>query len=455
MCLSSESFKQRMPVVVYLSVVSVLGVTGNIVVMWVFSLDSRVTSYRIFVLCMGVQDFLTSSLGLPLQLLSIRHAYNTYSTLFCRAMFALTTLPTQASSAILVAVALDRLHRVCWPHVRHLTPREALRVCVLLTVFVWCVFAAFIPLYGINNYPSAVPGLDVKMCWIYDDFVSTQYVTVYSIVVEIIFYLSMFLMTGAYFMIGVKIWRQFLRKRKIIAETSNEEHFASTVHLKNSACSVKLLPSIALLSSSVDNARDAGSVKDVPDTVPLLSTSVHNKSEDEGRAEQCKPSSPVPENSRLPRRTGNQLKTTRKRLTFDVQPHQPGASANRKLSMGVSPTVARAYARRLSSGRSIHRHRRKTSHTTFMMAMLALCYVINWMPHLIIRLNNLDPIDLCSQFTCCDNRDALSLRSYYLSSAVNVFVYSIWSETFQATCRQLFRKYWNKLRQPSSMSRGL
>ncbi|KAL8588653.1 hypothetical protein ACOMHN_001970 [Nucella lapillus] len=111
-CLSRESFKNRLPVVVTLVILIIVGCAGNVVVLWVYWSDFRLTAYRIFILCIAGLDLISSTVGLPLQIFTIYHAYNTFSLSYCRAMFAFATLPNQAPSSILVAVAVDRFHRM-------------------------------------------------------------------------------------------------------------------------------------------------------------------------------------------------------------------------------------------------------------------------------------------------------------------------------------------------------
>ncbi|KAK7498865.1 hypothetical protein BaRGS_00009957, partial [Batillaria attramentaria] len=52
-----------------------------------------------------------------------------------------------------------------------------------------------------------------------------------------------------------------------------------------------------------------------------------------------------------------------------------------------------------------------------------------------------DPVNLCDNFIDCgsSNAYAFTLRSFYINSAVNAFVYSFCSINFREQCLMLFR----------------
>ena len=63
------------------------------------------------------------------------------------------------------------------------------------------------------------------------------------------------------------------------------------------------------------------------------------------------------------------------------------------------------------------------------------------------RLVRKEPINWCENFTDCGyNIYPLSLRSYYLNSAVNAFVYGFYNGAFRKACRALLTSWWKKIR---------
>ncbi|KAK7498869.1 hypothetical protein BaRGS_00009961, partial [Batillaria attramentaria] len=210
--LSQESFRNRLPVVIYLLTLIAVGFFGNVLVILVYVFRFQPSATRSFVLGMAVCDLLTSVVGLPLQLVTIRYAYDTQSLWLCRGMFAAATLPTQSSGVILNVVAVDRYRRICTPHNRQISHMEAWKLVAASVIITSITFSCFIPLYGIHT--KEVPGVTVSMCWLHDAYKDTIYPKLYNYVVFVVFYVGLSVMLVAYTFVGVRLWQQN-QKRKV------------------------------------------------------------------------------------------------------------------------------------------------------------------------------------------------------------------------------------------------
>ena len=128
--MSEASFVNRLPVVLYLSLISVVGFVGNSVVLLVYWRRFKPCATRAFVLAMALCDMITNTLALPLQIVTVRYAYDIDSYWLCRSFFATSTLSTQASGCLLAAVAVDRYRRICRPFMKQLNASKGLAVAV-------------------------------------------------------------------------------------------------------------------------------------------------------------------------------------------------------------------------------------------------------------------------------------------------------------------------------------
>ncbi|KAL8596471.1 hypothetical protein ACOMHN_065354 [Nucella lapillus] len=440
-CLSRESFKTRIPVVVCLTIVACMGLVGNVVAIWVYSMEFRLSANRIFILCMGIQDLLTSSLGLPLQIFTIYHAYDVHSMGYCRVMFFFTTLPTHASSATLVAVAVDRFHRIWWPHRRHISSRWAVKVSVGITFVIWGIFGAFVPLYGTRTVPSYVGNLSVIMCWIDDDYENSPYKEVYIFVVEAFFYSSFLFMAGSYLLIGIQLWCRSKRRQR------RPSIFAPMLPIKRKSHGFTPPNQSPTEEKSHKNVPVQTSMRlpyqpsSWPSTFTVTETVTVEELSYEGSVDtyytqQNTNTKPCPDHN-----TNDDSKLmnddTRK-VSCDKQ------RSSRSTPLGTVSVITAVVnmKRRLS-----RQQRRLTTRTTRMMAVITLCYILNWLPYVIIRRTNNEVINLCDEFTKCgaNNLHALGLRSFFLSSAVNAFIYSIFSRVFREKCKRLVKSYWFRL----------
>ena len=206
--LSEASFHARLPVLLYLSLVSAVGLAGNSLVLLVYWRRFKPSATRAFILAIALCDITTNTVGLPLQIATIRYAYDLDSYWLCRGSFAFATLSTRASGFLLAVVALDRCRRICKPLKKYLNPREGLTVTVATVSLSVVIFAPFVPLYGIQRVNMTVAGVQVRMCWMEDKYKDTDYPLAYEVVVYLAFFVGLAVMVTSYVFVGVKVWKR-------------------------------------------------------------------------------------------------------------------------------------------------------------------------------------------------------------------------------------------------------
>ena len=257
--LSEVSFKNRVPVVAYLITVTVLGFIGNMLVLFVYGLKFKPSATQVFVLAMAVWDLMTCIVSLPLQIATIRYAYDTENDAFCKTMFAFATFTTEASGFILIVVAMDRFSRVWRPYGRQLNDNRAGIIVCVVSIAVVVIFAPFVPMYGIHGVDSnGKHTLDptetvATMCWVADKMVGTHYPFAYGLVVLISFFSGLLLMALSYAFIGARLWkRQGIPRTRY--QTSTERRGTVSVHVvshrSSSFCSENSLTESRFLTSS-------------------------------------------------------------------------------------------------------------------------------------------------------------------------------------------------------------
>ncbi|KAH9510232.1 hypothetical protein Btru_042512, partial [Bulinus truncatus] len=120
------------PVVVMLSIFSVVGVIGNALAFYIFFRRRSTSTSVIFILALAGTDFITCLVTIPytvvFELLSYRVVYD----LACKSYMFLITSTVPFSAYIMVAIALDRYFCICHPFLHAFTiPRaKALILCM-------------------------------------------------------------------------------------------------------------------------------------------------------------------------------------------------------------------------------------------------------------------------------------------------------------------------------------
>lgn len=437
--LSEESWGNRWPVIFYLTSVVVIGLVGNSVVFVVYVRFFQPSVTRVFILVMSFFDLITAIVGLPIQIITIRFAYNSYNLWLCRSLFIFTTLPTQSSGLVLVLIALDRYSRVCYPLEPQQTVERAWKLTFMSTMICCIVFSAFIPVYGLHKAPTSVVGIKASMCWVHDEFRDTKYLRVYTLVISGLFYVSLAIIVFTYTRIAQQLWKNRIQKQKYkmqirTCKTSAnlsmdepqikisrppsldlsfqisrdntsvlEKNNLSPISLEllsfaseDMSMKVQVGTSIALPSahSSVNDLRErniSGAVGnvDVPATIEEQSDSTATKrgKHEEHQVPASDPTTRAPKESSDEKRTqastskdGTLDKTSQERiLENSSEPSlRQRLAANVSLASDVSVCLQREPSS-VSFSRHIH------SKTTLMMAVLTGVYFINWFPHLLAR----------------------------------------------------------------------
>ncbi|XP_070198459.1 octopamine receptor-like [Littorina saxatilis] len=521
-CLSEVSFPNRLPVTVYLSVVSVVGFIGNALIMIVYWQSFKPSANRIFVLAMAIEDMTINVITLPLQIITIRYAYNTYSYWLCRGLFAAAALPTQTSGLIIVAVALDRLSRIWWPKKKHINEHQCCVINVVIFIFAHVLFAGFVPVYGIHSYPSHIEGVSVKMCWYDDEYRGTSYSKAHAHVVNVIVLGGLVLMTISYILIGIKLWKRKTPMKKSIPLTAKSFQNCTTEYSLHS----KLAGEATVIDEPLEN-RESMATREGAD-VQAASGSAHitvvekdlNQNSNDPSLPSGDPSpSPLTENLDMtvrshpvdivendtaqesPHAHGNSgdeekillnkedgrtslrirpLETKRQSLKLTILSHEntkeesvieldsvsiielgslaesddrlfrnyPREIVNNDLSsqLPFGSAQRNPCPQPVKKTETVSSHTRKIrSRTTITMSVLTFFYVVNWIPHCYVRFTGKYPPNLCPGYTDCGaNITAFCLRSIYLNSAVNAFVYSYCSTHFRIELSRMSRRLYRR-----------
>ncbi|XP_076444334.1 uncharacterized protein LOC143282541 [Babylonia areolata] len=450
--LSDTSFKNRTPVVVYLSLISIVGLLGNTLVLLVYGFRFQPSANRVFILFIASLDLITNIFAIPIQIVTVSNAYKD-NYWRCRSFFAFSTLSTQASNFVLVLVAVDRFWRICAPLRKQLNHRQAFHLAVGTVCSAVVIFVPFIPFYGMHSVNTTEPGIQFRMCWYEEEYKDTPYPMTYTVVVGITFLAGLATMIICYVSIGIHLWKEKQERQRSLKENQvqtvstaaepgttvanasnecvsqetpgNQKHVLMTGSLSGQDFHSELMKELHHRFVIFDpvNTFNLLSIPSLPDSETLLDTYTTDKytltqgEESKNDALEDKLGRPRSEEAAPGEGTSN------------PPDGQKQASTQQKREGG------RRYIVSVNTGVRRMRHR-----TTFMMSVLTLFYIINWLPHLVVRTFFDDPTIHCENFpNCSSNIYDITIWSIYLNSAVNAFVYSMCNGRFRQKCKEFFR----------------
>lgn len=195
----------RIAAIIYLSLLMIIGVPGNLLVIAVYHLSvKRRTTNRLFITALAVSDFLVCTMTVPFEIIQMTHQLTFYSNWTCKIFRAINVLLPLVSSFILIALSGDRMRRVCQPLRSQLTPRQALR-CVLFVSFGALLFSWPEAVISGITESSLINNLTGYDCSFSDRFVGTSYTTIYSSTLLTIYMSCIIALIIMYIIIGQKV----------------------------------------------------------------------------------------------------------------------------------------------------------------------------------------------------------------------------------------------------------
>lgn len=197
--------RRRIVPLVYLTLLVILGVPGNILIMFVYTVKfQRKTKHRMFVVSLAIADFLVCTFTIPFEIAQMTHEYTFYAEWVCQLGRTVNSIFTTSSALILVALSVNRYRRICHPMTRPLTSTQVL-LCISGIVFVTVIFAwpeSFLSGIKLHDLGNNITGFD---CSNKEDYTNTNFPLIYSIGTLVIYSLCMFSLMIMCILVGRKI----------------------------------------------------------------------------------------------------------------------------------------------------------------------------------------------------------------------------------------------------------
>lgn len=106
--LNRKEAEQYLGGVIFVTVVMVVGIIGNMHVLFVYTFRIQRSNHRIFILVLGVLDFITCTVGMPFIIFDLRNPLTFTVSSVCKLLRFTNYFTCTSSSLILVLIAIDR-----------------------------------------------------------------------------------------------------------------------------------------------------------------------------------------------------------------------------------------------------------------------------------------------------------------------------------------------------------
>ncbi|OWF50527.1 putative tyramine receptor 2 isoform X1 [Mizuhopecten yessoensis] len=397
---NDEEFYRRLAPVIYLAVLMVVGIPGNLLVLVVYFRDFTRSTHRTFILSLAALDLSVCLVSLPFEIFEMRFQYTFYNVIACKLFRANNNFLSLGSIFTIFCMSIDRYRRVCRPLRIQMTPSVSLLYCfgalVVSLIFAWPNFV----ISGIRNvsFKHNVTGSD---CSLSDQFAKTIYPIVYGGVLFIIFLIVIVFLIVVYSLIA----------RKIHKHSKFRDNFQSTSSCSSTPTQVS---AISNPNSNESNEKNKSSKEAGLEQVELDMTSPTVKQED------IKPSAKV--NFSSSEATEPVAKSTTKNISSTGTSQR---TANR--STKANTTLPNA-------------SRKRTAKITRITFTISLVFILSYLPHLVLSLMTAvkggfvaKPGPIVSALL------PIVTRSIFINNVANPLIYGFLDPKFRQSCKNAIK----------------
>lgn len=178
--LNEKLFVLHIPALMFVTISMVIGIIGNLLVVYIYKRNYRRTNHRYFILFLASIDLLACCTGLPFLIASLRLPYMMSSAIVCKVLRYCHYLANNSSGLLLVVISVERYRRICRPFNVQWSPRQILYLCIA-TVVVSALIAIPAPIFfGKSVIDTGIGNITGYQCYIDERFKGTHMMEVYN-----------------------------------------------------------------------------------------------------------------------------------------------------------------------------------------------------------------------------------------------------------------------------------
>ncbi|KAL3891641.1 hypothetical protein ACJMK2_003893 [Sinanodonta woodiana] len=227
--LNDDEAKQYLGGTVFVGVLMVIGVIGNLHVIYVYAFKLRPCNLRVFILCLGFVDILTCSVGMPFVVYDLTHPLMFYARFVCKALRFLNYFNSSASALLLMLVSIERYRKICVPMGRQLSERSSKICCGLVLILALLMSWPAPLLYGQSSVSTKYENVTGSKCFTEDKFKETPYQAYFNIFLIFIFIVTSVVLVVLYVLVAKEIFRNYHFRIKYIRKVNYGSKASKTI----------------------------------------------------------------------------------------------------------------------------------------------------------------------------------------------------------------------------------
>lgn len=210
--LNDEKAQKRLPTTIYLSILLVVGVIGNLLVLCVYGPSLKKNNFRTFTVCLAVIDIVACCVYIPVEIVDQVLPLMFFSQVACKLGRFIGRTANIGSACIIVVIAFERHRKICLTSKKQIGNKLARGLCLVALVISVALSWPALVIEGLKEKKKGnVTGYD---CGTADGIRKTIYPFVYTIVL-----LSLY---SGFFLILIVLYSLVIRKIKINSKALRE-----------------------------------------------------------------------------------------------------------------------------------------------------------------------------------------------------------------------------------------
>lgn len=371
--------------IVYLSILMIVGLVGNIFVLIIFYNRFSSTTHRCFILTLAFYDFFACAVGTPFTIAESFLAFNYYDEVSCKILRFVLYYTCIASSLTLTLIAIERSRKICTPLKPQFTVSTAKRALFVVAVVISSLSASpALVIYGNATIRTGYKNVTGTKCFIKDEFAESEWPIGFNLYLLFLAFLCTAIMSVCYIKIAKTVSKMgkvniSKRMKSSSSEKSNENSYGDELS------------------------------KDELDSEMASDKSVGNNSCISRSESMPKPSS-----------------------TKSLQSLNSDTKGSRMKLRDRSSKWANKVLKRLTSPNG-----QKTLRVTKMLTIVTVAFVLSYLPHLTLMIWSLltsDEDDLPT-----DNIYQFTFYSFLVNNLVNPFIYAAMDLKFRRELKRILR----------------
>ncbi|XP_076093462.1 putative G-protein coupled receptor 34 [Mytilus galloprovincialis] len=220
--LNHEEAKQYVGGVIFVTIIMIIGIIGNLHVLFIYTLRMKPSNHRIFILSLAVLDMITCIVGMPFIIVDLRNPLTFTMVSACKVLRFVNYFICISSALILTVIAIDRYRKICVPLGKQISRRIA-KVLILVCLGTSMVLSWPAPvLYGHSSINTTNPNITGVRCFTEDQFKNTKFQAYFNAVLILVVFGVFGILLVMYSLIGRVISKHTTFKSSVPYATSSD-----------------------------------------------------------------------------------------------------------------------------------------------------------------------------------------------------------------------------------------